>query len=51
MHFTDYHTRLSAYVLLVDDQERALLAELEGQPRSEIVDVAIAARDKKVATR
>ena len=102
MEFTDYHTRLAAYVLMVDDsagQERvllawwngeghsdpawslpgggidfeesvrdglvrevfeetghhvepgALLAELEGQPRSEIVDIALAARHKKAATR
>ena len=35
MQFTDYHTRLSAYVLMVDDQERALLAWWNGEGHSE----------------
>lgn len=35
MEFTDYHTRLAAYVLLVDDQERVLLAWWNGEGHSE----------------
>jgi 8-oxo-dGTP diphosphatase len=31
MEFTDYHTRLAAYVLLVDEQERVLLAWWNGE--------------------
>ncbi|GAB3197134.1 hypothetical protein GCM10027062_08130 [Nocardioides hungaricus] len=84
MEFTEYHTRLAAYVLMVDEQERVLLAwwngeghsdpawslpggelgttevggstdraawvplaELEGQPRATIVDIALAAREAR----
>ena len=35
MEFTDYHTRLSAYALIVDDQERALLAWWNGEGHSD----------------
>ena len=35
MEFTDYHTRLAAYVLLVDEQERVLLAWWNGEGRAE----------------
>jgi 8-oxo-dGTP diphosphatase len=35
VEFTDYHTRLAAYVLLVDDQERVLLAWWNGEGHSE----------------
>ena len=31
MDFTDYHTRLAAYVLLVDEEERVLLAWWNGE--------------------
>jgi 8-oxo-dGTP diphosphatase len=31
MEFTEYHTRLGAYVLLVDEQDRALLAWWNGE--------------------
>jgi 8-oxo-dGTP diphosphatase len=33
--FTEYHTRLAAYVLLVDEQERVLLAWWNGEGHSE----------------
>jgi 8-oxo-dGTP diphosphatase len=35
MEFTDYHTRLAAYVLLVDEQDRALLAWWNGEGHSD----------------
>lgn len=35
MEFTDYHTRLAAYVLLVDEQERVLLAWWNGEGHSD----------------
>ncbi len=35
MEFTDYHTRLAAYALLVDDQERVLLAWWNGEGHSD----------------
>jgi 8-oxo-dGTP diphosphatase len=35
MEFTDYHTRLAAYALLVDEQERVLLAWWNGEGHSE----------------
>jgi len=35
MEFTDYHTRLAAYVLMVDDQDRALLAWWNGEGHSD----------------
>ena len=35
MEFTDYHIRLAAYVLLVDEQERVLLAWWNGEGHSE----------------
>ena len=34
MEFTDYHTRLAAYVLLVDEDERVLLAWWNGEGHS-----------------
>ena len=35
MEFFEYHTRLAAYVLMVDDQERALLAGWNGEGHSD----------------
>ena len=35
VEFTEYHTRLAAYVLLVDEQERVLLAWWNGEGHSE----------------
>jgi len=35
VEFTEYHTRLAAYVLLVDEQERVLLAWWNGEGRAE----------------
>jgi 8-oxo-dGTP diphosphatase len=35
MDFTDYHTRLAAYVLLVDEHERVLLAWWNGEGHSD----------------
>jgi 8-oxo-dGTP diphosphatase len=35
MEFWEYHTRLAAYVLMVDDQERALLAWWNGEGHSD----------------
>ena len=35
MEFTDYHTRLAAYALLVDEQERVLLAWWNGEGHSD----------------
>src|SRR5215217_1307054 len=35
MEFWEYHTRLGAYVLMVDDQERALLAWWNGEGHSD----------------
>jgi len=35
MEFTDYHTRLAAYVLIVDEQERVLLAWWNGEGHSD----------------
>ena len=34
MEFTEYHTRLAAYVLVLDDQDRALLAWWNGEGHS-----------------
>jgi 8-oxo-dGTP diphosphatase len=34
MEFFEYHTRLAAYVLMVDDEERALLAWWNGEGHS-----------------
>ena len=34
MEFTEYHTRLAAYALIVDDQDRALLAWWNGEGHS-----------------
>lgn len=35
MHFTEYHTRLAAYALIVDDTERVLLTWYNGTGRGE----------------
>lgn len=35
VEFTDYHTRLAAYALLVDEQQRVLLAWWNGEGHSE----------------
>jgi len=35
MEFTEYHTRLAAYVLMVDEQERVLLAWWNGEGHSD----------------
>ena len=35
MEFTDYHTRLAAYVLLTDEQDRVLLAWWNGEGHSD----------------
>jgi len=35
VEFTDYHTRLAAYALLVDERERVLLAWWNGEGHSE----------------
>ena len=35
LEFFEYHTRLAAYVLMVDDQERALLAWWNGEGHSD----------------
>ena len=35
VEFTEYHTRLAAYVLLVDEQQRVLLAWWNGEGHSE----------------
>lgn len=34
MHFTEYDTRLAAYVLLTDDDDRVLLSWFRGDPRN-----------------
>jgi 8-oxo-dGTP diphosphatase len=35
VHFTEYHTRLAAYALIVDESERILLAWYNGSGRGE----------------
>lgn len=35
MHFTEYHTRLAAYALIVDESERVLLAWYNGSFRGD----------------
>ncbi|MGC4939433.1 NUDIX hydrolase [Kribbella sp. DT2] len=35
MHFTEYHTRLAAYALIVDDAEQVLLTWYNGSGRGE----------------
>ncbi|GAB3810091.1 NUDIX domain-containing protein [Kribbella italica] len=35
MHFTEYHTRLAAYALIVDENERILLTWFNGNDRNE----------------
>jgi 8-oxo-dGTP pyrophosphatase MutT (NUDIX family) len=35
VHFTEYHTRLAAYALIVDDTERVLLTWYNGSGRGE----------------
>ncbi|MEI8407064.1 MULTISPECIES: NUDIX hydrolase [unclassified Kribbella] len=35
VHFTEYHTRLAAYALIVDETERILLAWYNGTGRGE----------------
>ncbi len=46
VEFTDYHTRLAAYVLLVDEQERVLLAWWNGEGHSDSGVVAARWRDR-----